>query len=225
MGTANTLTNLIPTISLAADTVSRELTGLIPSVTRNSSAARAALNETIRFPIVPTYAPVAIASGATGPDPDDSSIGSDTMTISASESVTFWWNGEEQLGLNNAGYYADILRGQFAFTGAIFTDDLSMEGARHLDGATLTYAEAAALALQAGCDLVLHCTGRIADTAALLADGPPLTDRAMERLAAARAARDAFRTRNPAALRALRDAALGARAGAPAGDDPTARPT
>lgn len=113
MGTANTLTNLIPTISLAADTVSRELTGLIPAVTRNSSAARAALNETIRFPVVPAYTPAAIASAATGPDPDDSSIGSDTMTIASSESVTFWWNGEEQRGLNNAGYFADILRDQF----------------------------------------------------------------------------------------------------------------
>jgi beta-N-acetylhexosaminidase len=51
----------------------------------------------------------------------------------------------------------DILRGQFGFTGAIFTDDLGMEGARHLDGATLTYTEAAALALEAGCDMVLLC--------------------------------------------------------------------
>lgn len=51
----------------------------------------------------------------------------------------------------------DILRGQFGFTGAIFTDDLSMEGARHLDGSLLTHAEAALLALGAGCDLVLLC--------------------------------------------------------------------
>ena len=51
----------------------------------------------------------------------------------------------------------DILRGRFGFTGAIFSDDLSMEGARHLDGGDLSYAEAAALALNAGCDLVLLC--------------------------------------------------------------------
>ena len=50
----------------------------------------------------------------------------------------------------------DILRGQFGFTGAVFSDDLSMEGARHVAGrSTLSYAEAAALALDAGCDMVL----------------------------------------------------------------------
>jgi beta-N-acetylhexosaminidase len=51
----------------------------------------------------------------------------------------------------------DILRGQLNFGGAIFSDDLSMEGARHLDGGDLTYAEAATLALNAGCDFVLLC--------------------------------------------------------------------
>jgi beta-N-acetylhexosaminidase len=51
----------------------------------------------------------------------------------------------------------EILRGQFGFTGAIFSDDLSMEGARRLDGVELTHAEAATLALNAGCDLVLLC--------------------------------------------------------------------
>jgi beta-N-acetylhexosaminidase len=51
----------------------------------------------------------------------------------------------------------EILRGQFGFTGAIFSDDLSMQGARQLDGGELSHAEAAALALNAGCDLVLLC--------------------------------------------------------------------
>jgi beta-N-acetylhexosaminidase len=51
----------------------------------------------------------------------------------------------------------EVLRSQMGFTGAIFSDDLSMEGARHLDGGSLSYAEAAAEALNAGCDLVLLC--------------------------------------------------------------------
>ncbi len=51
----------------------------------------------------------------------------------------------------------DILRGRLGFTGAVFSDDLSMAGARVVDGSTLTYTEAACLALEAGCDLVLLC--------------------------------------------------------------------
>lgn len=57
----------------------------------------------------------------------------------------------------------EILRGQLGFHGAIFSDDLSMEGARHLDGGTLSYAEAAAVALDAGCDMVLLCNQSLGD--------------------------------------------------------------
>ena len=110
---SNTLTNLIPTIHQAADVVSRELTGLIPAVTRNSDATRAAVGETIRYPVVGAYTPSAISAAATGPDPSATTVGTDTMTIASSESVTFFWEGEEQRGLNNAGYYNNILRDQF----------------------------------------------------------------------------------------------------------------
>lgn len=51
----------------------------------------------------------------------------------------------------------DILRGQLGFGGAIFSDDLSMAGARLLDGAPVSYTQAAVAALNAGCDLVLLC--------------------------------------------------------------------
>ena len=57
----------------------------------------------------------------------------------------------------SARWLQDILRGRLGFTGAIFSDDLTMEGARHLEGRTLAYADAAAMALQAGCDMVLMC--------------------------------------------------------------------
>ncbi len=51
----------------------------------------------------------------------------------------------------------DILRRQMRFDGAIFSDDLSMEGARSLDGQLVSYTDAAVVALDAGCDLVLLC--------------------------------------------------------------------
>jgi beta-N-acetylhexosaminidase len=74
----------------------------------------------------------------------------------------------------------DVLRGQLGFTGAVFSDDLSMEGARHLDGGTLTYAEAAVEALEAGCDLVLLCNQS--------ADGGAAVDALLDGLAEAAAA-------------------------------------
>ena len=50
-----------------------------------------------------------------------------------------------------------ILRGQLGFGGAIFSDDLSMAGARIIDGKEVSYTQAAVTALNAGCDMVLLC--------------------------------------------------------------------
>ena len=51
----------------------------------------------------------------------------------------------------------EILRLQLDFEGAIFSDDLSMAGARRIGGVEVSYAESATLALAAGCDMVLLC--------------------------------------------------------------------
>jgi len=51
----------------------------------------------------------------------------------------------------------DILRGRLGFEGVVFSDDLSMVGARTLEGRALSYTEAALAALTAGCDMVLLC--------------------------------------------------------------------
>jgi len=54
-------------------------------------------------------------------------------------------------------WLSGILRGQLHFGGAVFSDDLSMAGARQLDGREVSYTEAAVAALNAGCDMVLLC--------------------------------------------------------------------
>ncbi len=57
----------------------------------------------------------------------------------------------------------DILRGQLHFNGAIFSDDLSMEGARRIEGRSVSFAEAGVAALNAGCDLLLLCNQSVGD--------------------------------------------------------------
>lgn len=58
----------------------------------------------------------------------------------------------------------DILRAKMGFGGAIFSDDLSMAGARQIDGKEVSYTEAAVAALTAGCDMVLLCNQSVASS-------------------------------------------------------------
>jgi beta-N-acetylhexosaminidase len=57
----------------------------------------------------------------------------------------------------SAKWLGEILRARLHFQGAVFSDDLSMAGARMIDGRQVSYTEAAVTALNAGCDMVLLC--------------------------------------------------------------------
>jgi len=79
----------------------------------------------------------------------------------------------------------------------IFSDNLSMEAGRYIDGQLLSYADAALAAIDAGCDLALLCNQSIGD-------GAPL-DELLEDFGAAR---DAGRWSGGAASEARRRALL-----------------
>jgi beta-N-acetylhexosaminidase len=82
-----------------------------------------------------------------------------------------------------------VIRGSIGFKGLLMSDDVSM-GA--LSG---SIAERTRAALAAGCDLVLHCNGKLDEMQAVAAESPPLADEAARRADAALAAR-----RAPAAI-------------------------
>ncbi len=60
----------------------------------------------------------------------------------------------------------DVLRRRLGFTGAIFSDDLSMAAARQIDGQAVSFTAAALAALRAGCDLVLLCNQSVEEEGA-----------------------------------------------------------
>ncbi len=102
-----------------------------------------------------------------------------------------------------------VIRGEIGFDGVLVSDDLAMGAMAGLSN------DLPGAAVAAGCDLALHCTGMLAETAAILAATPRLTERAASRIAAARGTMlAARRPLEPPALLAARDAVLAGRAAA-----------
>ncbi|MFM9863124.1 MAG: beta-N-acetylhexosaminidase [Micropepsaceae bacterium] len=69
----------------------------------------------------------------------------------------------------------DVIRGFIGFDGALMTDDLTM---RALKG---SLADRTRASIAAGCDLILHCKGGIADMREVAAATPILSGKALER--------------------------------------------
>ncbi|MEX2444497.1 MAG: hypothetical protein WD492_12890 [Alkalispirochaeta sp.] len=106
---------MIPVLYQAMDRVSRELVGLIPSVSQDFSAERVAKDQTVRSPVVPASPNQDIVPGTDpGSSEGDANIGHVDLTISKSKRNTVKWNGNEQLGLKSGGQYERIAVDRFA---------------------------------------------------------------------------------------------------------------
>lgn len=124
----NTLTNLIPDIYEALDVVSRELTGLIASVTLDPVASRAAVGQTVRSFVAPAVGATDISPGVTPPNDGDQTISSRTITITKARRVPFRWTGEETLGVNGTGPgLANIRRAQIAQAIRTLTNEIELD--------------------------------------------------------------------------------------------------
>ncbi len=73
----------------------------------------------------------------------------------------------------------DVIRKQLGFNGLLMTDDLSMKA---LSG---SFADKTSAALNAGCDVVLHCSGIMSEMQQVADASPPLSGKALARAKAA----------------------------------------
>jgi hypothetical protein len=113
--TTNTLTNLLPDAYEALDLVSRELTGLIPAVTLDSSANMAAQGQNVRVPITPeANSLVAITPAMAVPSEADQTFTNVALTIDQLYYSPFSWSGEEQYGMNKGVGFNNLRVGQIA---------------------------------------------------------------------------------------------------------------
>ena len=110
--TNNVLTGLTPTIYRALDTVSRELVGFIPSVSRDASEAMAAKDQIVRTFITQSASSVDIAPASASPESGNQTVPYVDMKITKSKMVPVQWTGEEEKAMG--GQYSPILADQFA---------------------------------------------------------------------------------------------------------------
>ncbi len=83
-------------------------------------------------------------------------------------------------GTLSARVIGEVIRGRIGFGGVLVSDDLAMKA---LTGSPDALAGAC---VAAGCDVALHCTGVLAESAAVLRGVPFVSDAGLERMAAAR---------------------------------------
>lgn len=111
----NTLTDLIPSLYQGLDIVSRELVGMVPSVSINAEASRAAVGQNVTIPITGAANVSDISPAMITPEPTDQVVGNTSMQITKARAAEFGVVGESVRGLNNNGaQWGEVQAGMFA---------------------------------------------------------------------------------------------------------------
>lgn len=111
---STTLTGLIPDLYAGLDIVSRELVGMVPSVTLDPSVARAAINQQVRSPVAPAAVATDVTPGVTPPDDGNQTIGNVAITIQKARRVPIRWTGEQERQANSGPGAQNIRANQVA---------------------------------------------------------------------------------------------------------------
>jgi len=112
---ANTLTDLAPDLYAALDVVSRELVGMIPSVTVDARVNQAAVGQKVRSHVVPAANALIDNTPAMAfPTAAYQTIGNQEITITKSKSAPFSWQGNEQDLLASGAGYMSVRANQMA---------------------------------------------------------------------------------------------------------------
>lgn len=109
-----------------------------------------------------------------------------------------------QPATTSATIVEQVIRGAIGFQGLLMSDDVSM------NALTGSIAERTRAIVSAGCDMVLHCNGDLAEMRQVAAEAPQLSGAALERAQRALASRTPPRPFDREAARAELDALTGA---------------
>lgn len=125
---ANVLTDLAADIYQAADTVGRELVGVIPSSTINSNATQvAAQGEVIRASYTREVSVSTVTPAMTIPEGVDQTVDNKTLTMSSTASVKIPWTGEDIKFVNNGAGFDTIYGDQIKQAMRAITNQIETE--------------------------------------------------------------------------------------------------
>ena len=125
---ANVLTDLAADLYVAADVVSRELTGFIPAVTVNANGSeRAAKGDTVRSHFTRAAVAGDRTVAMTISEGTDQTVDNKTVTIDKDRSVEIPWTGEDIKHVNNGSGFETIYGDQIAQAMRTLTNEIEVD--------------------------------------------------------------------------------------------------